>query len=805
MNTTSNTDLDGGYMDISGFTEVFSGDLNLENLSGDGWLEITLDVGFPYNPAADGNLVIAVDENEPGYTSSTDEFYCDQAAGNVSREYHNDNTNPDPTSPPTGTASNYYPNLAVEFGAVPSCPAPTAQIETNVTATSADLAWTENGSATTWDIEWGPTGFTQGSGTTITGVTNPYTLNPPLSPATTYDWYVRADCGGDQSTWTSGSTFTTVPLNDDCSGATSLTVNLSCSNTTSSNVGATDSGETPGCANYQGGDVWFSAVVPANGYMVVECTINGGFTDGGMAAWTGDCTGLTLHECDDDDGAGYMPLIEINSLALAGQTLYFNVWEYGNNEFGSFDICAHTVAPSTTWAGTTDNDWNTATNWDNGVPGATTDVTIPFTGITNFPTLSAAGSCNDITIESGASLLDNSNLTVNGTANVKRSFTASEWQYISSPIAGAQASLFSGDYLQIWDEVNTQWEDVTVATTALTPVKGFSLWSTGTTTFSGTLNTGNQGISVTNSGGDGFNLVGNPYPSFVDWSNLDDGPTATWGAIYYWDETAYVSWNAGAGAGSQYVPPVQGFFIATASTATFSLTNADRTHLGAGTYYKSTNNITNGVVLEASNGSYNDGLYVRFSNGASEGFDLIYDAYKMLSNTEGISQLYSFTNDETILSIDVRPATEVIQLGFQNTANGTYSIAMTDIDGISSVILEDTKTNYMHNFEDGAYGFDYLTTDDEKRFKLHLQTLGTNEIAEGLYNVYANDKVVYVNSEKVINNGTVKIYDIMGRIMVEVEVDNANFVKIPASFKTGIYVVVIEDGHNVSSNKVFIN
>ncbi|OYT11509.1 MAG: hypothetical protein B6I19_11300, partial [Bacteroidetes bacterium 4572_114] len=407
--------------------------------------------------------------------------------------------------------------------------------------------------------------------------------------------------------------------------------------------------------------------------------------------------------------------------------------EYGNNcYFDDVTIQQTPAGPATsTWAGTTDNDWNTATNWDNGVPGATTDVTIPYTGITNFPTIIGTGSCDDITIESGASLLDNSNLTVNGTANVKRSFTASEWQYISSPIAGAQASLFSGDYLQIWDEVNTQWEDVTVATTALTPVKGFSLWSTGTTTFSGTLNTGNQGISVTNSGGDGFNLVGNPYPSFVDWSNLDDGPTATWGAIYYWDETAYVSWNAGAGAGSQYVPPVQGFFIATASTATFSLTNADRTH--------------------------------------------------------------------------VRPATEVIQLGFQNTANGTYSIAMTDIDGISSVILEDTKTNYMHNFEDGAYGFDYSTTDDEKRFKLHLQTLGTNEIAEGLYNVYANDKVVYVNSEKVINNGTVKIYDIMGRIMVEVEVDNANFVKIPAGFKTGIYVVVIEDGHNVSSNKVFIN
>ena len=37
----------------------------------------------------------------------------------------------------------------------------------NVTPTSADIGWTENGTATTWNIEWGATGFTPGSGTII--------------------------------------------------------------------------------------------------------------------------------------------------------------------------------------------------------------------------------------------------------------------------------------------------------------------------------------------------------------------------------------------------------------------------------------------------------------------------------------------------------------------------------------------------------------------------------------------------------------------------------------------------------------
>jgi|GEM_PF-1260498 len=94
---------------------------------------------------------------------------------------------------------------------VPAYPKPTDLTTTNITKTTADLGWTEAGTATTWEIEWGATGFTQGTGTTITGITsNPYTLNPPLIAGTTYDWYVRSDCGdGNYSDWSRAEIFTT--------------------------------------------------------------------------------------------------------------------------------------------------------------------------------------------------------------------------------------------------------------------------------------------------------------------------------------------------------------------------------------------------------------------------------------------------------------------------------------------------------------------------------------------------------------------------------------------------------------------
>ncbi|MFO7879659.1 MAG: choice-of-anchor J domain-containing protein [Bacteroidales bacterium] len=91
----------------------------------------------------------------------------------------------------------------------PSCPAP-EDLTATAGLNSADLGWTETGTADTWNIEWGPTGFTQGGGTLEEGVMdNPYTLSG-LDAATMYDFYVQADCGGDgTSLWAGPYTFTT--------------------------------------------------------------------------------------------------------------------------------------------------------------------------------------------------------------------------------------------------------------------------------------------------------------------------------------------------------------------------------------------------------------------------------------------------------------------------------------------------------------------------------------------------------------------------------------------------------------------
>ncbi|WP_438966524.1 fibronectin type III domain-containing protein [Flavobacterium sp.] len=111
---------------------------------------------------------------------------------------------------PTGSTTAYLDDFRWE--AIPACPEPISLVAGNVLTSSVDLSWTELGTATAWNIEYGLPGFIQGSGTLVSGVTtnNPYTLSS-LTPATTYEVYVQSDCGGISGTspWIGPITFTT--------------------------------------------------------------------------------------------------------------------------------------------------------------------------------------------------------------------------------------------------------------------------------------------------------------------------------------------------------------------------------------------------------------------------------------------------------------------------------------------------------------------------------------------------------------------------------------------------------------------
>lgn len=82
----------------------------------------------------------------------------------------------------------------------PTCPKPNSLAFVSNTTTSITLDWTTGG-ATNWQVEYGPVGYANGTGTLLNATTNPFTMNG-LLPSTAYDVYVRDSCGiNDMSFW----------------------------------------------------------------------------------------------------------------------------------------------------------------------------------------------------------------------------------------------------------------------------------------------------------------------------------------------------------------------------------------------------------------------------------------------------------------------------------------------------------------------------------------------------------------------------------------------------------------------------
>ncbi len=98
--------------------------------------------------------------------------------------------------------------ITVHHVAAPTCLPPSAISVGTISANSASLSWTTGG-ATNWQIEYGPSGFTPGTGSIVGVTSNPYVLGG-LNPSTRYDFRLRDSCGvGDVSFWTTMQSFRT--------------------------------------------------------------------------------------------------------------------------------------------------------------------------------------------------------------------------------------------------------------------------------------------------------------------------------------------------------------------------------------------------------------------------------------------------------------------------------------------------------------------------------------------------------------------------------------------------------------------
>ena len=513
---------------------------------------------------------------------------------------------------------------------------------------------------------------------------------------------------------------------------------------------------------------------------------------------------------------------------------------------GTIDMGAYEFNPGLTWDGSESNDWNTAGNWSsNTVPFSTDDVLIPNT-VSNYPTLGAAGACNNITMQSGASLLGNAYLTVSGTAAVDRAIPGASqaWHFLSSPVAAQAISpAFTADPatsydIFAWYEPTGEWvnfKNTTIAptwntanvSTNFTVGKGYLVEYLGTgltKQFTGSLNAGSVSPALTKSGtGDyaAYNLVGNPYPSAMDWKAAS-GWTRTSLAgsdiagydMSIWNDVAgqYGSFNSAGSSGNndvtQYIAVGEGFMVKATSAGTLGMADGVRVH-NTQAYLKSTDAIANilRVKVAGNANTYSDEIVVEFGHPTANG-----GAEKMFSFYETAPSLYTVKPDGKY-SVDFRgePGAVTIPLSFKAGADGSYTLTTSQLESFTSstdITLEDLKLNTTQSLmQNPVYTFSSTKTDDGARFLLHFGgafSIGENAKGKPIM-VYASGNTVCIsNTSGGAMNGDVYVYNTIGQLIMQQKLGGETQAKITLNVTTGCYLVKVVTSENTCSTKIFV-
>lgn len=548
----------------------------------------------------------------------------------------------------------------------------------------------------------------------------------------------------------------------------------------------------------------------------------------------------------------------------------------GTNGFGQ------NLIPATIWTGTgsnwSDGNLTGSSEWSNGCPGSVTDVTVSDdSGTPSVLTIdNTTAVCNDLEIEAsqtvilaaGKALTINGNLTnsggadnslelladdtdglsslitygtVSGTATVNHYFEDLDlWYLISSPISGGVGDTFFDDYFYSWDEPSYDWINHFNTDYSLVPGMGYTIKkiTNNTASYVGALNTGDITSPVlvyTDNAdkNDGWNLMGNPYPSLIDISLLDFTNISP-GVYVYLHSAArdtYVFWSktlgtVGSSGGdgdirARYIQPGQGFWIQTSSiNNTYQYTNEMRSHVNQGQYSKSSakdqpESLDQILKISLSANELTDPTYIVFKPNASNGFDIQYDLHKRVSSHPEVPHIFSLTAPESteimaVNAIETPDQPVTIPIGIWLGTNGKYKIYTDGINTFANqnFYLKDKLTGETFDLSLQNYiEFDHLSTNPVYRFDLiiGLQTDINNPIGiSNLVEVFSAQNRLYIRpgENQIIKD--INIVNLLGQSVYRNSYSKSFNTGVELNIPTAFYVVEIETETERITKKVFI-
>ena len=337
----------------------------------------------------------------------------------------------------------------------------------------------------------------------------------------------------------------------------------------------------------------------------------------------------------------------------------------------------------------------------------------------------------------------------------------------------------------------------------------------------------NQGNITTPSLATGYNLVGNPYASAINWdaTGWNASRTNINNAIYIYNpavnasvsSTTYPTWAAGVGTNgmsSGVIQSGQSFFIQTTASTNLTFTEAHKVASSAGGYFK--NKIENVLRMSLWNKSNRvDDIIIRLAADAQVDFDNYYDAYSFGTGNIGLASIKNseklaiqarqipINTDSVALSL-LTNKIDTFQFKFENTSSFN-----TDVE----LFLADAYLQKMHPIQsDSIYNFQVDSnskSQNENRFQIIIFRKNANTINQNANNISltvypnpaANSIYLFSSDPLFINKDCgYTIYNELGEIVLKGALNSAITIDIQLLNK-GVYFLQMQNKTQICRTK----
>ncbi|MBA6152940.1 discoidin domain-containing protein [Gelidibacter gilvus] len=350
-------------------------------------------------------------------------------------------------------------------------------------------------------------------------------------------------------------------------------------------------------------------------------------------------------------------------------------------------------------------------------------------------------------------------------------------------------------------------------------------------TFTGLVSKSNVQVAMSDaSAGRAWNLIGNPYPSYLDVESfftannvnqLEDEYVAVYG--YTGSRDSWEIYNQANVPSGTLMAPGQGFFVKAKSGAGSIIFTPAMRRTGTTDDFISGRPGGNSKALSKlnlSSASNTASTSIYFIEGTTRGLDRGYDAAAYSATKVDFSMFTNLLEDHTGLDIAIQslPYNDfknvIVPLGVKAKKGSELTISIDDASTLPpniNVYLEDTKTKTLTLLNNGD--FKYTPTTDVNgsgRFNVHYssRTLSIDDIESNdnlrIFTT-ASPKSLYIVGQ--LTNSTIAyLYDIQGRRVLS-KVLNANSTENTMDISTlspGVYVVKINNDHQTKTQRVII-